>query len=111
MKATVQDDRRQRTITIVVMGAPDIDVTRSWNRRTRMIRPDRVTVMITDGRVRSVVVRGGLVNVKGTVSQAQHDKAEWYADDYGHGDRLDRAPDWVQTVTAGSINGVRDWEL
>lgn len=109
MRATVKNDRTERTITIGVSGVSDLDVTENWHAHERTIRPDVVIIRLVNGEVRDLTAGGPLVKRNG---EPGNNRATWRC--YRTGTRyqrvtLDNAPDWVRTLWNQAPAGVTSW--
>jgi hypothetical protein len=110
MKAKVVRDMSRREIAIEVTGAPHLDVTESWQTRTRKIEPDKAVVVLIDGEFHTITVKGYQVNKSGAISPSQ--RGEWVyrqGRGYNRSELLESAPDWVQEVARESPREVISW--
>jgi hypothetical protein len=101
MKAATAKDTTERTIVINVVDGPVLDVTQSWHRRPRLIRVERVTVQVLNGRVRELTALGGLVLKNGRTSLGQRDRRTWASDN--------DLPEWAQRFWNEAPDGVTFW--
>lgn len=108
MQAAVDRDVTVRTIRVKVTGAPDIDVTRHWQRRPQIFRPESVTIRLVDGNVERVTVSGGPVLKSGGVSTEVRKKEEWTSSPYSS-PKLSEAPEWLALLINGAPQGVTTW--
>jgi hypothetical protein len=110
VKASVKRDHTVRTIYIDVEGAEDLDVTQTWQRRPRVIRPDHVEVRVEDGERQHIRVSGPLVLKSGGTSDSVRDSWEWNESRYsGNRNHLAYAPEWVRTLWNEAHHGVATW--
>lgn len=110
MKASVSKDHVVRTIRIDVEGAGDQDVTQTWQRRPRVIRPDHVEIRVEDGERQFIRVSGFLVLKSGGTSESVRDSWEWNESRYsGKRNHIDHAPEWVRLLWTEAVNGVTSW--
>lgn len=109
MRAAVANDTTTRTITLEVANAPDIDVTRSYHRKPRIFRPERVTVNLVDGEMSSIEVSGGLVLKSGATSTEVGESQTFYPVGGWSSPQIDKAPQWLQTVAAEAPEGILTW--
>lgn len=107
MRASVRNDTTTRIITLEVSGVPDVDITENWHHRDRLIRPDHVTLQLTDGEVREVKASGPVVRKDGSPG-GQRGDATWRTGRYERR-TLDGAPEWVHTLVREAPEGVTDW--
>lgn len=108
MQAAVARDSTVRTISLDVMNTGDLDVTQSWHRRPRFIRPERVIITVVDGRTVRIRVQGALVLKSGAASTEQSDTADWSVSG-ALSERLDKAPDWVRMLWDEAPAGILSW--
>ena len=108
MQAAVRQDQTVRTITLGVHGVPDIDVTRSYHRKTRIFRPERVVITLVDGKVSRVVTSVGLVLKSGRASTEVRENEEWTVKGWS-GTKLTDAPEWLALLIAEAPQGVTTW--
>lgn len=109
MQARVKTDRTVRTIIVTIKpgSVPDHDVTRSWHRKPRIIRPDSLKVVLADGNLDEVTLFGGLVLKSGAASTEAGDKDRWYG---AYGDhKLADLPGWLAPVVQAVIDGQTVW--
>ena len=109
MQAAMTKDTTTRVITLEVANAPDIDVTRSYHRKPRIFRPERVTVNLVDGEMRSVKVSGGLVLKSGAASTEVGESEAFYPVGSWSSPKIDKAPQWLQMVAAEAPLGILSW--
>jgi len=101
VRAHVTKDNSVRTIELELEGLPDLDVTQRWQRNTRKIRPDRASIQIRNGEVRSISVGGPLVKKSGQPSEGVRDTAHYrMTEAYIERERIENAPGWVQELVA-----------
>lgn len=109
MRASIKEDVTERSVTIEVSDVTHLDVTESWNRRERVIRPDRVVVTIVDGELDNVQVSGFLLLKSGEPGRHRDHRLyhlpAWR--EYRH--TMDEAPEWVRTLTSEILAGVTSW--
>jgi hypothetical protein len=111
MRAAVTHDQTVRTVTIEVAGAPDIDITRSWHRKPRLIRPVTAVLEIVDGAAGTVTVHGDLVLKNGNASGAAGGNAQWSATGGYMSPSITEAPEWVRLIWNTAPGGQRDWTI
>lgn len=109
MKAAITRDQTVRTIQIDVTGVPDVNVTQSWHRKARFMRPEHVRLTIVNGDAATVTVTGGLVLKSGGASGEVREKFEWRTQSYHSNDHIDHAPDWVRRLWVQAPLGVTSW--
>lgn len=110
MKAKVVKDMGRREITIEVTDAPHLDVTESWQTRTRKIEPDKAVVVLIDGEFRTITVEGFQVNKGGAISPTQRGRWVYRQDPrYSRDERLESAPGWVQELAKQAPGGIREY--
>jgi hypothetical protein len=110
MQARVKTDRTVRTIILTIEpgSVPDHDVTRSWHKKPRIIRPDHLTVVTTNGDLDSVALSGGLVLKSGAASTEVRESDKWYG---AYGDhKLSDLPEWLAPVVQAVIDGQTVWQ-
>jgi hypothetical protein len=109
MQGQVKTDRTVRTIIVTIEpgSVPDHDVTRSWHKKPRIIRPDSLTVVTTNGDLDSVALSGGLVLKSGAASTEVKEADRWYG---WYGDhKLSALPGWLAPVVQAIIDGQTVW--
>lgn len=113
MQAEVSRDETVRTINIQITpgSVPDIDITQSYHRKPRVIRPDRAVIVLVDGQFSDIKVHGGLVLKSGTASLEVTDSVTWRANAYRVDQRIDIAPEWVRMLVAEAPTGVTKWTV
>lgn len=110
MRAVVKSDRTTRTIEIDLFGMPDIDVTQSYHRRTRIFRPDKARIRITDGVTVHLKVSGPLVITGDMVSARSILNKNWHRSDrMGVGEPIGKAPDWARAIWDQAGTGIKYW--
>jgi hypothetical protein len=111
MRASVEKDMTVRTIVIAIEpgSVPDLDVTRSWHRKPRVIRPDRAVLTIVDGEQTILKVSGGLVLKSGAASTEVSDTWEWRRRGYREPDKIDSAPEWARWLWDEAPEDVTIW--
>jgi hypothetical protein len=110
VKASVKRDNVVRTIDLEVSGVPDLDVTRSWQKKARVIRPDGALIKVVDGVRQHIKVWGPLVLKSGGTSDSVRDHWEWTLGRYtGKENHIDHAPEWVRLLWTEAVNGVTSW--
>lgn len=104
MQAQVSRDDTRRTIVIDVSGVPDIDITRSYHKKPRAFRPDKVSLTFTNGALDGIVVSGYLVLKSGGVSDVVRESQRWYSvrDET-------TLPGWLQLLIDEAPAGVVLW--
>jgi hypothetical protein len=110
MRAVVKADDTTRVITIGVVEAPDLGITRPWHSKIRSIRPDTVELVLLQGRVRKATVYGGLVLKSGRVSGSARHHRQWWSSSGNLADGTDM-PGWVRELWDSAPTGVRDWSI
>lgn len=98
MKATVTKDIGTRTIELALEGLPDLDVTESWHKDRKYIRPDKATIHIRDNETRSINVMGGVVKKSGQPSEHVRTNRTFTPRAYRIEERIEDAPGWVQEL-------------
>lgn len=106
MKATVTKDTGTRTIELALEGLPDVDVTESWHKDRKYIRPDKATIHIHNGETRSIVVFGGVVKKSGQPSEHVRTSRTFTPRAYREPERIETAPGWVRELFAQAPLGV-----
>lgn len=109
MRATVQNDRSERVITVEVSGAPYLDVTENWHHKDRTIRPDYVEIILVDGEFSRFIASGPLLKGNGEPGRV---RATWKCAASGarfERHTLDKAPEWVQLLVREAPAGVTSW--
>lgn len=110
MRAEVTRDTTTRTISLNVIGVPDIDVTRTYHRKPRIFRPDRVVIRVVNAEIHSVSASGGLVLKSGAASTEVREGWQWHPDtDFGIDSNISTAPAWVHTLVNGALVGITFW--
>lgn len=111
MKIEVTKDSSNRTIAFEVTqgAAPDLDVSQTWHRKSRVIRPDRGQLYIVNDEIRRIVVSGYLIKASGQPSDSVRDKWEWSRSPYRERERIESAPEWVRHIWNESGSGVTAW--
>jgi hypothetical protein len=111
MRAEVIHDQTVRTIQINIEpgSVPDLDVTETWHRKARLIRPNYASLKVVDGQPRLITVIGGLVLKSGGASTDVTDKAEWRAESYHDRNQINRAPEWVRLLWNEAPANVVNW--
>jgi SH3-like domain-containing protein len=104
MKAQVKSDDTRRTISIDVSGVPDIDVTRSYHKKPRVFRPDRVSLTLTNGALGGITISGYLVLKSGGTSDAVRESQRWYSVRDPN-----TMPGWLQLLIEEAPAGVTGW--
>jgi hypothetical protein len=109
MQAHVKSDQTVRTIAIEIEpgSIPDYDVTRSWHRKPRVIRPDSLTVITHDGELTRVTLSGGLVLKSGGASSESRHGNDWQGD-YGD-QKLADLPGRLSAVVQAVLDGQTTW--
>lgn len=111
MRAHVKTDATVRTITIEIESGsvPDVDVTQSWHRKPRFMRPEHATLRVVDGEQTIVTISGGLVLKSGAASTEVKEKCEFRRQSYSPRDRIDSAPEWVWSLWNEAPRHVTTW--
>ena len=111
MRAEVTVDQTVRTIQVDVEpgSVPDLDVTQTWHRKARMIRPKQAILKLVNGRATIITVIGGLVLKSGAASTQVTESAEYRRQSYHDRDQIDRAPEWVQLLWNEAPANVVTW--
>lgn len=111
MRASVEKDTTVRTIKILIEpgSVPDIDVTQSWHRKPRFIRPDQAILTTVAGEQTILKVHGGLVLKSGAASTEVRDTMEWRRQSYAERDRIDSAPSWAHALWNEAPRHVTSW--
>ncbi|HEU4754404.1 MAG TPA: hypothetical protein VFU47_14950 [Armatimonadota bacterium] len=110
VKASVKSDGTIRTIRLDVEGVGDLDVTRSWQKKARVIRPDGALIKVVDGVRERISVYGPLVLKSGKTSDSVRDHWEWTLGRYtAKENHIDHAPEWVRMLWTEAVNGVTSW--
>lgn len=110
MRAAVTRDTTTRTIFLEVAGAPDVDVTRAYHRKPRILRPQKAIIQIVDGKTLDLKVTGGLVLKSGAASTDVKENYAWHREgSWGTGESIDKAPDWVRLLWNEAPQGVTTW--
>lgn len=107
MQGHVKTDRTVRTVIVTIEpgSVPDHDVTRSWHKKPRVIRPEVLTVRTLNGDLESVGLSGGLVLKSGAASTEVKDGDKWYVR-Y----ELTDLPGWLSPVVQAVIDGRTSWQ-
>lgn len=110
MKANVTSDQVVRTIRIAIESGsvPDIDITRSWHRRPRLIRPILATLQVVNGEQKALTVTGGLVLKSGAASTEVQDVQEYRRTSVIH-ENIAQAPAWVRVLWDEAPAGLTSW--
>lgn len=109
MQGRVKTDRTVRTIGVTIEpgSVPDHDVTRSWHKKPRIIRPDYLTVITVNGELEDVKLTGGLVLKSGAASTEVREVDRWYG---AYGDhKLADLPEWLSPVVQAVLDGQTTW--
>jgi hypothetical protein len=111
MRASVKTDTTVRTIVIEIESGsvPDIDVTQSWHRKPRLIRPDHVVLTTVAGEQTILKISGGLVLKSGAASTEVRDTWEYRRSSYHERDRIGSAPEWVWALWNEAPRHVTTW--
>lgn len=110
MRASVTTDTTTRTIVLEVSDVPDVDATKSWQRKARVFRPDTAVIRIVDGQVVELKTAGYMILNAGQLSTKVRETMSWHPDDgWGLGQKLSTAPDWVRTLWTEAPAGVTSW--
>lgn len=110
MRAAVTQDSTVRTIDLEVSGVPDIDVTKTWHRKPRLFRPEKVTIRVIDGETRNILIKGGLVLKSGAASTEVGESQDYRSQHYDKARRIEAAPEWVQRLWAEAPAGMTSWD-
>lgn len=107
MKASIVSDNSTRDIDLAIDGAPDLDVTESWARKPRIIRPATAQVHIYNGEPRTIKISGPTLLKNGEASELSFGHRTYSATTYLRPeDRLDAAPRWVRDIFTEAPLGV-----
>jgi hypothetical protein len=111
MRAHVEKDTTVRTIVVRIEpgSVPDVDVTQSWHRKPRLIRPDHAVLTIVAGEQTILKVSGGLVLKSGRASTEVRDTQEYRRQSYHTRDRIDEAPSWAHALWNEAPRHVTSW--
>lgn len=104
MQAQVSHDDTRRTIVIDVSGVPDIDITRSYHKKPRGFRPDKVSLTLINGALGGVNVSGYLTLKSGGTSDLVRENQRWYSVR-----ELTELPGWLQLLIEEAPAGVTLW--
>lgn len=104
MQAQVSSDDMRRTIVIRVSEVPDIDVTRSYHKRPKSFRPDKVRLNLANGALSGIDVSGPLVLKSGGVSDLIRESQRWYSKP-----DMTMLPGWLQLLIDEAPAGVTGW--
>lgn len=109
MQGRVKTDRSVRTIVVTIEpgSVPDHDVTRSWHKKPRVIRPDHLTVVTTNGDLDEVRLSGGLVLKSGAASTEVREVDKWYGMYGDH--KVTDLPEWLSTAVQAVLDGQTVW--
>lgn len=109
MQARVKTDRTVRTIVVTIEpgSVPDHDVTRSWHKKPRVIRPDHLTVVTSNGDLDAVTLTGGLILKSGAASTEVRESDKWYGMYGDH--KLTDLPGWLSTAVQAVLDGQTVW--
>lgn len=112
MKANVTHDQTVRTIQIQIEpgSVPDLDITRSYHRKPRLIRPALATLRVVDGQQAVIKVVGGLVLKSGAASADVTDNWEYRAASYHDRESIAKAPAWVRALWDEAPTGLTVWQ-
>lgn len=110
MQGRVKTDRTVRTIIVTIEpgSVPDHDVTRSWHKKPRVIRPDSLTVVLNNGDLDSVALSGGLVLKSGAASTEVKEADKWYGRFGDH--KVTDLPGWLAPIVQAVIDGQTSWQ-
>lgn len=113
IEVTGDSSRREITFQIRQGTAPDLDVTESWHRKPRVIRPYKGTLVVIDGEQRRITVHGWLVLKGGRASTEIGSRREWRrtASSLLERERIENAPEWVQLVWKEAPLGIVAWSV
>ena len=106
MKAHVISDKSTRKIELELDGLPDLDVTESWHRRPRVIRPFKATIVVSDGETRSINILGGVIKASGQPSDTVRDGRTYHIKAYREHERVENAPGWVRELFEQAPSGI-----
>lgn len=110
MRAAVSKDEITRIVTIAVTEVPDIDISETFHRAPRIIRPDQAILVIRDDVPRRIEVTGPIVLKSGKVSAETKGRRTWYgSSSLVTRDRVDASPEWVQELWFGVEKGHTEW--
>jgi hypothetical protein len=109
MRAHVVKDTGTREIELAVEGLPDLDVTESWHRKPRFIRPDKASVRLVNGQTRSIIINGYLIKASGQPSDSVRDKRVFVPNGYRTTEHLANAPGWVRELFAQAPTGIAEF--
>lgn len=94
MATTVKTDTTTRVVEADVQDVPDIDVTRSYHFKPRVMRPNRITLTMINGSFARVNISGGLVLKSGAASESITVDQTWYRGDvHRHPNNM---PEWAK---------------
>jgi hypothetical protein len=112
MGARVGRDTTVRTIHIFIQAGsvPDLDITRSWHPKPRIIPPTSAMIGILDGQTKSINVTGGVILKSGVMSARTSDTQTYAVGRYSYHDRIESAPQWARQLCEEALNGVTVWE-
>jgi hypothetical protein len=109
VKAHVTRDNSTRTIELEVEGVPDLDVTESWHRQPRVIRPDKARINVVDNEAHAIVVFGAVIKKSGHPSEHVRGDRTYRPQAYRETERLDLAPGWIKKLFAQAPLGIREF--
>jgi hypothetical protein len=110
MHAQVERSITIQTIVIAVEGTLDLDITQSWHRKPRHIRPCQAEIRIVDGVVTKMLISGPLVLKSGTASTETRETATYYHEDYvTKRESISSAPGWAQMLWREAGLGGTSW--
>lgn len=111
MRAHVDKDTTVRTIVIKIESGsvPDVDVTQSWHRKPRVMRPDHAVLTTVGGEQTILKISGGLVLKSGAASTEVREGWEWRRSSYHERDRIDSAPSWAWSLWNEAPRHVTSW--
>jgi hypothetical protein len=111
IEVTRDTSRREIQFEIKQGRVPDLDVTESWHRNPKFVRPTRGELVLVDGEVRRITVQGGLVRKNGEASELVLIRREWRSTTGSHLEkqRIENAPEWVRHIWKEAAHGVTSW--
>lgn len=105
MKGKITNDHINRTITISIEpgSVPDLEVTREWQKKAVVIRPDEAAVHLENGELRWIEVWGGKLKQNGRPGEAQAHR-RWYTYEVAG-----NAPEWVRDIPGRIAADETEW--
>jgi hypothetical protein len=103
LKIEKTDDVTVRTITYEVAGAPDLDITQSYQSTQHVIRPDRAEIRIA--KIATIRIFGPRVLKGGRLSENSREGVTFSTQSWRKREQTENAPQWARDLLASAQEG------